>query len=155
MLDNARREAAHSQLDALAVAIKPPHFDLAMPWHLATDVGDAEATFPVVDHLVADRGDLGVDEGDRWGRLVTTLHVERGHEEADVLVYLRRSQAHAVILIHSLHHVVDELLDSWRANRRLVERLGLLAEHRMSHAGHFQNRHISRIILAATDQPQP
>ena len=54
---------------------------------------------------------------------------------------LRRRQADAVVLVHGIDHVVDQLL-----HRRILELGALdgtrpLAQNRMTHAGDFQQRH--------------
>ena len=46
------------------------------------------------------------------GRLRVRILVEQRDEQAQALVHLRRGQADAVILVHRVDHVVDELLDS-------------------------------------------
>ena len=56
-------------------------------------------------------------------------------------MYLRRRQPDAVILMHRLDHVVDQLLHERVAEGRLVERLGALPEHGVPHARDFQDRH--------------
>ena len=67
--------------------------------------------FPILDHIAADDGDFGVDEGERRRmRFALVAIVERGDEEADPLVHLRRGEADAVVLGHRVHHVVDQLL---------------------------------------------
>ena len=55
-------------------------------------------------------------------------------------MHLRRRQPDAVILVHRLDHVVDELLHERIAERRLVERPRARAEHRVPHPRHFENR---------------
>ena len=68
---------------------------------------------------LADDGDLGVDEGHQRDALVFLVFVlvvvrsrrEAGDEEAQALVHLGRGQPDALVLLHRLEHVVDELLD--------------------------------------------
>ena len=88
--------------------------DLPRARHAAADVGNAQAAFPVLDDVAADDGDLRVDDRDRLGirvLVVIVAGVERGDEQPQALVHLRRRQADAVILDHRLDHVVDQLLD--------------------------------------------
>ncbi len=93
------------------------HRDLARPRHAAADVGNAQAAFPVLDDLGADRRDLRVDDRDRRRRrLAVVVVVEARDEQPQALVHLRRRQADAVILDHRLDHVVDQLLDDGLAD---------------------------------------
>ena len=49
-------------VDGLAVAIEAPHAHAAVARHLAADIRDAQAAFPVLDEIAADGGDLGVHD---------------------------------------------------------------------------------------------
>ena len=97
------------------------HLDLARARHPAADVGNAQAAFPVLDDLVADDGDLGVDERDQrhpvlvLGSSSSSVGREPGDEQPQAFVHLRRRQPDAVVLAHRLDHVVDELLDARRS----------------------------------------
>ena len=55
VLDDARRKVVRLHLDPFARAIERPDLDRARPRHAAADVGNAEAPFPVLDHLRLDR----------------------------------------------------------------------------------------------------
>ena len=131
-----------------------------LPRHLAADVGDAQAAFPVLDELAADGGDLGVDDRDRHDLGLAgprVLCLEARDEDPHALVHLRRRQPDAVVLVHRLDHVVDELLDGRRdliAARSSGLRLG--AQHGVAHARDFQNRHAEELYLPRrTARPWP
>ena len=132
VLDDARRKIVRAQLDALAVPVERAHLDLARPRHAAADVGDAQAAFPVLDDVGADDGDLGVDDRERrrFRLVVLVAIVERGDEQPEPLVHLRRGQTDAVILDHRVDHVVDQLLHDRAADLGLLERPRLRAQHR-------------------------
>ena len=119
VLDDARREIrAALQLDALAVAVERAHLDLARPRHAAADVGDAQAAFPVLDDVAADRRDLGIDDRHRLAaRLARSSSPasSAATNSRSALVHLRRRQPDAVVLVHRLEHVVDQLLDRRRS----------------------------------------
>ena len=62
----------------------------------------------------SDDGDLGVDERDRLrsgSRVSSSSTIERGDENAEPFVDLRRGQPDAVVLDHRVDHVVDQLLN--------------------------------------------
>src|SRR4029079_16044983 len=114
----------------------------------ATNVWDAQAAFPVLEHVTADDRNLGVDDGQRLRRrLLLGRRIERRDEQPDAFMHLRSRQADAVILEHRFAHVVDELLDDWIHDFGAVERARLGAENRMAHARHLEDRHNPRIIL--------
>ena len=56
-------------------------------------------------------------------------------------------QADALVLVHRLEHVVDELLDSRRSNLAGIERARGGAKHGVSHARYLQNRHAGIIVV--------
>ncbi len=127
------------QLDFLPRAVERPDGDLPVARHAPPDLRDAETAFPVFRCLLPDRRDLGVDQGEQRHVplfVILLLFVavgrrrESGNEEADALVHLRRRQADALVFLHRLEHVVDELLDAGRpdlgrvSGRALARRTG-------------------------------
>ena len=106
----------------------------------AADVGDAEASFPTLLCFGALWDDLRVDDRHRVA-VRSRIVIEQRDEQPHPLVDLRRRQSDAVILMHRLDHVVDQLLDQRAAEGRLVERLRALSEDRTPHARDFENRH--------------
>ena len=102
-------------------AIVGAHLDLARARHAAADVGNAQAAFPVLDHVAVPTGVISGLMSAISGTRALVVFVlvlvvvrrrrEAGDEEAQALVHLRRGQADAVVLAHRLDHVVDQLLD--------------------------------------------
>ena len=95
-------------------------------------------------HVAADRRDHRIDEHHRLGRPATAaplLRRDGGHEDAEPLVHLRRRQADAVVLVHGVDHVVDQLLHRRLLQLGAFDLPGARAQHRMAHAGDFQERH--------------
>ena len=105
---------------------------------MAAELG-SELVFPC--DVAADDDDFGVDDGDRLPVFLIVSGVERGDEEADAFVHLRRGEADAVILGHRLDHVVDEPLNRCAQQPGPIERAGSTAEHRVPHARHLENGH--------------
>src|SRR5581483_131590 len=153
VLDDARRKVVRADLDALAVAIEGAHFDLTRTRHAAADVRDAQTSFPVFDHVDADRRDLGIDDRDRVACLAVLVDVEGRDEDAQRFVNLRRGEADAVILGHRLDHVVDEPLHSGGLDLAAIERLSSAAQHRVAHASHLENRHRPGFYLTGESRP--
>ncbi len=56
-------------------------------------------------------------------RLRAGVLLEQRDEQAHALVHLRPREPDAVVLVHRLDHVVDQLLQEWVAEGGLVERL--------------------------------
>ena len=84
VLDDAGRELAGLELDALALAIERADLDLERARHLAADVGNAQAALPALDDLLADDLDLGVDDRERPA-LASAVGIEMGDENAKAL----------------------------------------------------------------------
>jgi hypothetical protein len=141
VLDDARRKLARAQLDAIAMPIVGLDADFARARHAAADVGNAQASLPVVNHVAADDRDFGVDQDDRLPLIAVLGGIEGGDEDAYALVHLRRREADAVVLGHRVDHVVDQLLSRGALDFRLVERPGLGTQHGMPHARDLQNSH--------------
>ena len=147
---------------ALAAAIVGAHDNLLRARHLAADVGNAEATLPVLDEVASHRCDLRIDEGHQRNTpigilLVLILLVVRAwskarDEDPHALVNLRRGQTNPLILAHRVEHVVDELLDPRGTDFSGLERPGLRAQDRMAHACDLQNRHAGIIAAALCGQ---
>jgi len=111
--------------------------------HLAANVGDAEAAFPVLDPLFTDRRDHRIDE--RHHLEIVAFAVDAGDEEAHALVDLRRGEADAFVLGHRLDHVVDQFLEDRGTDLGRIQFAGTRAQHGMAHACDFENRH--RLLL--------
>ena len=82
--------------------------------HPAAHFGNAEAAFPSLDDLIADDGDLGIDEGERIA-FAPAVGIEHGDKHAQAFVHLRRRQPDSGILVHRVDHAVDELLHGRRS----------------------------------------
>ena len=63
----------------------------------------------------------------------------------DVLVDLRRGQPDAVVFVHRLDHVVDELLQQHVPQLRWLHGSRAFPQHGMTHARDFENRHEGRL----------
>ena len=124
VLDDARRIVSGPQFNPLPVPVERAHLDLAGARHPAPDIRECSGTPPSPPRISEPTGDdLRIDERHRLGvAFLAPAAIERGHEQPDALVHLRRRQADAVILDHRLHHVVDELLDGRACGCRRVER---------------------------------
>src|SRR5262249_35162806 len=121
VLDDTRREIVRAQFHPVPFAIHRPDANLPRARHTTADVGDAQASLPVLDDVAANDGDFGIDDDDRCDLLTLIGRIKRGHENADALVHLWRGEAHAVILDHGLDHVVDEPLNGDALDFALVE----------------------------------
>ena len=136
----------------LPLPIEGAQHDVARARHLAADVRDAEAAFPVLDRVRPGDRDLRIDHRHQRHALLVVVLVavgarrEAGHEQADALVHLRRGQADALVLGHRLEHVVDQLLDARRLDLADVDRPRPRTQHRVAHVRNLQNRH-RRIIV--------
>ena len=75
-------------------------------------------------------------------RLVGRVFLHAGDEDAHALVHLRGGEADAVILLHRVDHVVDELLDGRGLEVRPLERTRPPAQDGMSHARHLEDGHV-------------
>ena len=94
--------------------------------------------FPPFDQAVVGRRDDRVDDDAGLGVVAA---VEHGHEHAQALVHLRRRQADAVVLVHRLDHVVDELLEARIPDLGTLDGAGGPPQHRVSHAGDLEDGH--------------
>ncbi len=144
VLGDPCRETLERQLQRLAVAIQRANGDVGPAWHHAADVRDAEAPLPTLGRRVTNRHDLGVDDH-RGVRFRTRILLEQRHEDSNVLVHLRPGQADAVVLVHRLDHVVDELLQQHVPQLRRLHGSRAFPQHGMSHARDFQNGHEGRL----------
>ena len=114
--------------------------------HAAADVGDAEAALPVLRGLVADRGDLGIDEHERLAR--------RPRPSASSEATNSRSPSctcGAASPTPWYSAIVSSMssMSCWMAGLGdlvALERRVFCAEHGVAHARDFQNRHVDWII---------
>src|SRR5215472_3395264 len=156
VLDDPREELLGHAVDARPLAIVAFEADRGEPGDHATHVGDGEAAFPSVLHLLRHRRDYGVDEhGEGDGRRVGVARIALHLDHADLLehVHLGRGQPRPVVLAHGLHEVVDEALRFGRPD--LVEGHGQrrLAQHWMSEASHLEYGHIRDPLPASVTRP--
>ena len=113
VLDHAGEEALGLQHVGLALAVEGLEPQPRVARHLPAQVGDGEAALPAVDRL---RHRSGVTSGftrtvkgtPPSGAVVGRRHLDHG--EAQAHVDLGRGEAHPVVLVHRLDHVVDEAL---------------------------------------------
>ena len=89
----------------------------------------------VITGLMNTIGSLSGDNGSSFVRR------DGRHEDAQPFVNLRRRQADAVVLVHGVDHVVDQLLHRRLLQLGAFDLLRARAEDRMAHAGDFQERH--------------
>ena len=127
VLDDARGKIVRRDVDLAAGAIHRVDPDRARARHAAADVRDAQAALPVFHDLRADRRDDRIDEHHRLviGRQrVVVVRRDGGDEDAQALVNLRRRQPDAVVLVHGVDHVVDQLLHRRAASARRARSRG-------------------------------
>ena len=140
VLDDSRGEILELELEALAGAIERRDLDVLRAGHAAAHFRNAEAAFPTLDRLIADDGNLGIDEGNRIA-LAASVGIEHRHENPQALVHLRGREPDARILVHRVDHAVDELLDGGVLELALVHGPRLGAKDGVAHSSNFQNRH--------------
>src|SRR5262245_39907257 len=106
----------------------------------AADVRNTEAALPVFDGLSTLRPYFRVDQDHlrkSFGLVLVFFSIARRgktrHEHPETFVDLRRGEADALVLVHGLEHVVDELLKSRRAYLRRVDRTRTGAQDRVPH----------------------
>ena len=136
VLSHTRREFLEPQLDLLPVAVECPHGDVGEPRNHAADVRNAEAPFPSFVLGLGNRRDLGIDECDRVAVAVGLVGQQRD-KQPQTLVNLRCREPNPVILVHRLHHVVDQLLGQRVAEVGGRDRTRRFAQHGMAHARDF------------------
>src|SRR5262249_5405685 len=156
VLDHSREELLGHPVDPRAFPIVALAPDRRIPRHHAAHVGDGEAAFPSVLHLVRHRCHHGIDEyGERDGGGVGIARIALYLDHADLLqhVHLRCGQTGPVVLAHGLHEVVDEPLRLGRAD--VVEGHGQrgLAQHGMSEASHLEYGHVNDPLPASVTRP--
>ncbi len=153
VLNHARGEAAGAQFNRLPLSIVGADDDAAGARHTTANLGNAQAPFPVFDRVDSVGADLGVDQHhlrNRLGLLIVLRRRKARHEQPHALVHLRRREPDALILVHRLEHVVDELLDGSGADFGGIQRSSARPKHGVTHAGDLQNRH--RGIICARFQ---
>jgi 8-oxo-dGTP diphosphatase len=141
VLDDTRREIGGAQLEALATAIQCAHQNFPVARHAASDVRNAQASFPAIHDVRPNEADLGVDQDDRRRPRLLFVLVEVRHEQPQPLVHLRRRQPDAAILDHRHDHVVNELLNRRGFDLAGIERTSFRAQQRMPHARDLQDGH--------------
>src|SRR5882762_3952719 len=144
VLDHAGEEVLGDELDGIALPVEAlePHRRVAR--HHTPHVGHREAALPAVLHLLREGRDDGVDDdGQRdlrsLGVALILGHLD--HRDLPRHVHLVGGQPGAVVLVHGLDHVVDQLLDGSRADIGGRHGLGGLAKHGMTEPRDLQNRH--------------
>src|SRR5258708_394459 len=84
VLDDARRKIVRAQFHTLAVPIVGADADLTSARHASANVRNAETSFPVLDDVLADDGDIRVDDRERLRILLlldaVLLRIERRDE---------------------------------------------------------------------------
>ncbi len=107
MLDAVGQQAVGLQLVGLAVAIQRLEVHAQGAGDLGIVLGDRQAPLLHRLALLADRGDLGVDQHQGAGAVVADVH----DDHPTVHVDLGRRQADAAGVVHGLQHVVDQPAD--------------------------------------------
>src|SRR5581483_3782769 len=110
VLNHPRRIVVRFDFDPFAGPIEGAHFDRAGARNAAANVRNAQAALPVLDRLSVHDGDLRIDQRKRFPLSAFIAVVERGDEDADALVHLRRRKTDAVVFDHRVDQVVDQLL---------------------------------------------
>jgi hypothetical protein len=67
VLNHARGKALRAQFQPIAFSAVAANLDFASPRHPAANVGNAEATFPILDNVGPDHRNLGIDDRDGIG----------------------------------------------------------------------------------------
>ena len=145
VLDGAGEQAATTETDDLALAVRRGDVDGFGAWNIGVNFWETQAAFGSFDGIVY-RLPFGIDE-DEWhdgsgvGRLAVEFESAGALDDfADVddgelkrFADLLRSEADALRVIHRFEHIVDELLDFWR---NFLDPLAFLAEDRMPVLNH-------------------
>jgi integrase len=143
VLDDAREEVLGLEGEGIAMAVEGIELQPLESRHDASEIRYGEAALPAGLALVAEGRHDGVhehEEGHLGPRpVVAGRDLDDG--EANALVNLRRREAHPLVLVHRLLHVVDELLEQPVAERFPRHGLGRRAEDRVRDAGDLQDGH--------------
>ena len=116
-----------------------------MARHDPAQSGHRQATLPAERDLVADRFDHRVDQHGQIllgiaGQIGQPLAADAEDDDAPRHVHLRRGNSGAAGILHRFDHVLDEAAHP--GGGRVLDRLGRSAQHRMPHAGDFQQSHV-------------
>ena len=151
VLRGAREQSCAVKNQFLAVEAGGANGHLFRTADLGVDVGDAQATFRG-DLLAFGLAELGIKQDQRHGRVdVERLAIDKqlrgplgggdiDDGEHQRVADLLRGQANSVLGVHGLNHVGGEFTD---LRRDAFDALALLAQHRMTVFGDFQNHALS------------
>ena len=144
------------EVQPLPLAVVRLQANPRVPRHPAAHARHAQAALPVLHLLLGERRDFRVDidrqrnvRGVRIARVLRHLH----HHDLLRHVHLRGGQAGAVVFIHGLDHVVDELLYLRRRDLIRRHRLGDLPQHRVPQSSYLENQ--CALLPVKTDRPEP
>lgn len=113
VLDDAGVDASEDLFVWLEVFVEPRDFDKTGSVHVASNIGDAEASFFVGFVFAGEFEDFGVDE-DEFGGVVVGLRVFSfdivgvNQKQPDAQAHLRRSDANSFGVVHGFVHIFDE-----------------------------------------------
>ena len=143
VLDDVGVEPADFRLDHLALAIDPGIAHPGVPWDGAAHAGDGQTALPSQQFRLTQQFDDRVDQDGvaDWGfvRPVGSAGQDAEDEQAQGHVDLRRGEAGTAGVLHRLHHIGDQTADMRCAG--VGDRFGTLEEHRVAHAGDFEDGH--------------
>src|ERR1700730_5460876 len=142
VLDYPGMKVVHASVDGLALGVYAGISQVAEPWDHPSHAGYRETSLPTVLHLVAEGGQLGVDQhgvGHRCGLRVARIVVHAENHHAQAHAYLRRGKSRPIEILHRVPHIGDQVFERWGAE--LPNRFGHRQEPRIAHLQNFAYCH--------------
>src|ERR671923_2856340 len=113
VLNDARMKGMRHKVYFLAFSVQCLNTNALVTWHLASQIGNTEAAFPITLGFFCHWRDLRIDENRQrnlWFLRIARIVRDLENRDLFCFVDLVCRQPDTVILLHRFDHVVDEFL---------------------------------------------